>query len=52
MPFYGRGEKLGFLEEFLLVVLAEMEVRCGGLVEGEYVVCGLQLGDCYESDLS
>lgn len=40
-PDTGR-EQLGFLEEFLDVVFAEVEVVCGGVVEGEDVGCGLE----------
>jgi hypothetical protein len=52
MPPYGAREELGFLEQFLHVVFAEVLVEGrGGLVEGEDVVCGFEFGDGYEADL-
>lgn len=53
MPSDGAREELGLLEQFLDVVLAEMRLQraSGGLVEGEDVVCGLELRDGYEADL-
>lgn len=51
MPADGAREEGGFLEEFLLVVFAEVEVVGWGGVEGEDVGCGFEFGDCYEADL-
>jgi hypothetical protein len=52
VPADGAGEELGFFEEFLDVVFAKVRVYGrGGLVEGEDVVCGFQLGDGDEADL-
>jgi hypothetical protein len=52
MPADGAREDLGFLEEFLDVVFAEVGLqRVRLLVQGEDVVGGLQLGDGDETDL-
>lgn len=51
VPLDGAREQGGFLREFLGVVLAKVRVREGLLVEREDVVCGLQFGDCYETNL-
>lgn len=45
MPADLAGQDLGFLQEFLLVVFAEVEVRGRRLVEGEDVVGGFEFGD-------
>ena len=46
MPVYGAGEELGFLEELLDVVFAEVRVQGGGgRMQGEDVGRGLELGD-------
>lgn len=50
MPADLPGQEEGLLEEFLLVVFAEMEVVVGGDVKGEDVVGGLELGDGDETD--
>lgn len=50
MPADLAGQELGFLEEFLLVVFAEVEVCSGGVVEGEDVVGGFEFGDRDEAD--
>ena len=50
MPAYLAREEDGFLQEFLLVVFAkvDMVVGCGG--QGQDVVCGFELGDRDETD--
>lgn len=45
MPPYLAGEEPRFLEEFLLVVFAEVEVGVGRGVQGEDVGGGFELGD-------
>jgi hypothetical protein len=52
MPSYRAREDLGLFEQLLDVVLAEVSV-CGiwGLVEGEDIVCRLELRYGYEADL-
>ena len=42
MPAYLAGEEEGFLEEFLVVVFAEMEVGGRRGVEVQDVVCGME----------
>ncbi len=51
MPADGAREELRFLEEFLLVVFAEVQVRGRGGVQGEDVGRGFEFGDGYEADL-
>jgi hypothetical protein len=55
MPLYRAGQEPRFLEEFLDVVFAKVGVWLlllrGGLVEGEDVGGGFELGDGYEADL-
>ena len=51
MPSYLAGKEERFFLELLLVVFAKVEVGDGGLVEGENVVSGFELGDGYEADL-
>lgn len=51
MPFDGTREDRGLLREFLRIVLAEVNVFDGLMVQGKDVVGGLQLGDGYETDL-
>lgn len=45
MPSDGRWQEAGFLEQFLEVVLAEVEVGGWGVVEGEDVGGGFEFGD-------
>lgn len=46
MPVDGAGQEFGFFEQFLDVVFAKVGLeRVGGLVEGEDVVGGFELGD-------
>lgn len=45
MPLDRLGEYLCFLGEFLGVVFTKVLVRGWRLVEGENVVCGLELGN-------
>lgn len=49
VPLDAPGEQLGLLAQLLLVVLAKVRLR--GLVEGQDVVGGLQLGHGHEPDL-
>lgn len=57
MPIYRWRQEEGFFLEFLGVVFAEVSVRVEvgvravGVVEGEDVGCGFELGDGYEADL-
>lgn len=60
VPLDGRRQERGLAGEFLGVVLAKVGVRrvascfCPrglGLVQGEDVICGLELRDCYETNL-
>ena len=56
MPFDRGREEFGFLGQLGGVVFAEMELRSGGLgggglVEGEDVGDGFELGDSDEADL-
>jgi hypothetical protein len=52
VPADGAREQLGLVEELLDVVFAKVRVQgVRGLVEGEDIVCGLELGDGDEADL-
>jgi hypothetical protein len=52
VPLNGPGEQVGLLTQFLGIVLAKVAMGGGGLVEGENVVCWLQLGYGDEPNLS
>ena len=51
VPLDGAGKQGSFLAQFLGVILAKVRLRRGRLVEGQDVVCRLQLGDGDEADL-
>jgi hypothetical protein len=51
VPFDGSWEDGGLLRELLGVVLAEVHLLGGLLVQGQDVVGRLQLRDCDETDL-
>lgn len=51
MPADRPREEGGFLLQLLQVVLAEVEMRGGGRVEGEDVGCGFEFRDGDEADL-
>lgn len=51
MPLNGTGQELSLLGELLSVVFAKVQVLGRCLVEGENVICRLELGDGHEPDL-
>ena len=51
MPFNRPGQDSRFLGKLLCVVLAEVHMLGGFLMEGKDIVCGLQFGDGNETDL-
>ena len=51
VPLYALRQQLGLLTELLGVVLAKVQMQGGRLRQGQYVVCGLQLGHRDEPDL-